>query len=269
MTNETLKLFDLRGKVAVVTGGGSGLGREFCDVLAESGANIVCPDIYQERATETCELLKKYGGQYAALQTDVSQYNQVQALFQRIMDTFGRIDILVNNAGVAPPSVLIDQIDLTDWHHVIDVDLNGVFYCMKEGLKIMRRQKSGIVINISSVFGVGSDEPEILAQAPYVAAKHAVIGLTKQAAAEYSPFGIRVNCIAPGFIEGTRLPEGSEKRRGQKEKQERQNLLLSRIPLERPGKPHELRALLLLLASPGSSYMTGATVLCDGGFTIW
>ncbi len=123
------------------------------------------------------------------------------------MAKFGKLDILVNNAGIAPPPALIDQTDLKDWHKVIDVDLNGVFYCMKDGLGIMRRQKSGVVVNVASNLGVSASSPEILAQSPYVAAKHGVVGLTRQGAAEYGQFNIRVNCIAPGFHTGTRLAE--------------------------------------------------------------
>src|SRR4030042_3492252 len=191
MSGDLNKLFDLNGKVALVTGGGSGLGREFCDVLAEFGADVICPDIRKERAEETCEIIKKYGHKTLALQVDVSKYDQVQAMFRQVLSQFGKLDILVNNAGIAPPSVLIDRIELEDWHRVIDIDLHGAFYCLKEALRIMRKQRKGIIINISSILGFSALEPEILAQAPYVAVKHAVIGLTQQAAAEYGQYGIR------------------------------------------------------------------------------
>jgi NAD(P)-dependent dehydrogenase (short-subunit alcohol dehydrogenase family) len=261
--------FDLTGRVAVVTGGGSGLGREFCDVLAEFAADVVCVDIYPDRAEETCEIIKKYGHRALPMKVDVSKYDQVQAMFKQVMADFGRLDILVNNAGVAPPPLLIDQTALKDWYRVIDTDLNGVFYCLKEGLAIMKKQKRGSVINISSVAGLFAEEPDTMPQSPYVAAKHAVIGLTKQAAAEYGQFGIRVNCIAPGLHVGTRLPEsqGNVLRKG-KEAEAHLQMIASKIALRRVGAPKEMKGLLLYLASDSSSYMTGATIVHDGGMSL-
>ena len=144
MTGETQTLFDISGRVALVTGGGSGLGRDFCEVLAEYGADVICPDLYKERAEETCEIIGKYGHRTLALGVDVSKYDQVQAMFQQVEAAFGRLDILVNNAGVTAPPAIIDQIDVGNWHKAIDVDLHGVFYCMKEGLKIMMKQTPAI-----------------------------------------------------------------------------------------------------------------------------
>jgi NAD(P)-dependent dehydrogenase (short-subunit alcohol dehydrogenase family) len=269
MSGELNKLFDLSGKVVLVTGGGSGLGREFCDVLAEFGADVICPDIYKDRAEETCKIIGKYGHKTLALQVDVSKYDQVQAMFKQALSRFGKLDILVNNAGTAPPSVLIDQIELEDWHRVIDIDLHGVFYCLKEGLGIMRKQRKGTIINISSILGFSALEPEILAQAPYVAAKHAVIGLTKQAAAEYGQFGIRVNAIAPGFHRGTRLSESLKVKPSEEEGKKRYETINARTPLGRTAEPKELKGLLLYLASDSSSFMTGEAVVYDGGITIW
>jgi NAD(P)-dependent dehydrogenase (short-subunit alcohol dehydrogenase family) len=262
-------LFDLSGKTAIVTGGGSGLGREFCEVLAEFGAGVACVDLYPDRADETVEIIKKYGGKSLSIAADVARYEQVQAAFTQVMAEFGRLDILVNNAGIAPPSVLIDQTELSDWHKVIDVDLHGVFYCLKEGLGIMRKQKSGVIINVASNLGVSAYPPEILAQSPYVAAKHAVIGLTREAAAEYGQFGIRVNCLAPGFHRGTRLPESLGIKRDTKESEARDLLIKSRTPLGRTGEPGELKSLLLCLASDSTSFTTGAIIVSDGGWVVW
>ena len=143
MTEERHQLFDLNGRVAMVTGGGSGLGREFCDVLAEFGADVVCPDIYKDRAEETCEIIRKYGHNALPMEVDVSQYDQVQAMFRQVESSFGRLDVLVNNAGITASSAVIDQTDISDWHRVLNVNLHGVFYCMKESLKIMMKQKRG------------------------------------------------------------------------------------------------------------------------------
>jgi NAD(P)-dependent dehydrogenase (short-subunit alcohol dehydrogenase family) len=261
-------MFNLAGRVAVVTGGGSGLGREFCDVLAEYGASVVCVDVRLDRAEETCAILKKYGRESLAMQIDVSKYQQVQDLFKQVINRFGRLDILVASAGVAPPVVLIDEIELDDWHRVIDIDLNGVFYCLKESLGIMKKQGKGSIITISSVAGLIAVPPQGMPQAAYVAAKHAVIGLTKQAAAEFGQFGIRANCIAPGLHLPTSLPESM----GYKSKKDQGKidmaLFTSNIPLRRAGAPREMKGLLLFLASDASSYMTGATLVQDGGLSI-
>jgi NAD(P)-dependent dehydrogenase (short-subunit alcohol dehydrogenase family) len=269
MSGEVQKLNNLTGKTAVVTGGGSGIGREFCDVLAEFGADVVCLDFYLDRAEETCRMIKKYGRRTLPLQADVSDYAQVKNTFKKVKEEFGRLDILVNNAGIAPPSVLIHKTEVEDWRRVIDIDLSGVFYCLKEGLGIMVQQKSGSVINIASNLGVAAIEPAILAQSPYVAAKHGVIGLTRQAAAEYGQFGIRVNCIAPGFHKGTRLPESLKIKPEAKEAEERKKLLFSRTPLGRTADASELKGLLLYLASENSSFTTGAVIVSDGGMTAW
>jgi NAD(P)-dependent dehydrogenase (short-subunit alcohol dehydrogenase family) len=270
MSEAIYPLFDLTGRVAVVTGGGSGLGREFCDVLAEFGADVVCPDIYKDRAEETCEIIKKHGHKTLALEVDVSKYDQVQAMFARVMADFGRLDILVNNAGIAPPTVFTDAVELKDWHRVIDVDLHGVFYCLKEGLGIMKKQGKGSIINISSTSGLYANDPAFLPQAAYVAAKHAVVGLTKQAAAEFGQYGIRVNCIAPGLHVGTRLPEsqGPVIKRTEEEAKVREQSIASRIALRRPGQPKEMKGLMLYLASDSSSFVTGAVIVEDGGMSI-
>jgi NAD(P)-dependent dehydrogenase (short-subunit alcohol dehydrogenase family) len=267
MSGEVQQLNDLSGKVALVTGGGSGLGREFCDVLAEYGADIVCPDIFLERSQETCQSIEKYGHCTLPLKVDVSDYTQVKNMFRKVLEEFGKLDILVNNAGIAPPSAFIHETDVEDWRRVIDVDLNGVFYCMKEGLGIMAQQKRGVVVNIASVLGVGAIEPAILAQCPYTAAKHGVVGLTKQAAAEYGQFGVRVNCIAPGFYKGTRLPESLKIKPSAAQAAERAKLILSRTPLGRTADASELKGLLLYLASENSRFTSGAIIVSDGGMT--
>jgi NAD(P)-dependent dehydrogenase (short-subunit alcohol dehydrogenase family) len=264
----TQGMFDLSGKVAVVTGGGSGLGKEFCDVLAEYGAGVACVDIRLERAEEVCAMIKKHGQATLALQTDVSKYDQVKNMYAGVMEKFGRVDILVTSAGVAPPVVLIDEIELDDWQRVIDIDLNGVFYCLKEGLGIMKKQRRGSIITISSVAGLIAVPPTGMPQAAYVAAKHGVVGLTKQAAAEFGQFGIRANCIAPGLHLPTGLPESM----GYKSKNDtgkiEMSAFTSNIPLRRAASPGEMKGLVLFLASDASSYVTGATIVEDGGLSI-
>ena len=262
-------LFDLSGKVAVVTGGGSGLGREFCDVLAQYGADVVCADIVLSRAEDTCQTIETYGHRALAVETDVTRYDQVQSLFSQVVRSLGRVDILVNNAGISLPSVTIGQIPVKDWHEVIDVNLHGVFYCLKEGLEIMKRQGNGCVVNIASIFGLQASNPAVVSVPPYVASKFAVVGLTKEAAAEYGQYGIRVNCIAPGFFLGTRLGQRSADSTPPPASGQRVAALASRTPLGRTGRPEELKGLLLFLVSNGSSYLTGQVIAEDGGWTVW
>jgi NAD(P)-dependent dehydrogenase (short-subunit alcohol dehydrogenase family) len=273
MQKENRDLFDLSGKVAIVTGGGSGLGREFCDVLAEYGTDVVCPDYYKDRAEETCRIIKKYGHKTLPIKADISRYEDVQRVFRQVVDTFGKIDILVNNAGISTVSRPIGEVELEDWHAVIDTNLNGTFYCLKECLPIMKQQNSGVIINISSVLGVHVTEPAMLSVPPYVASKFAIVGLTKEAASEYAQYGIRVNAIAPGFHHGTRIGErpGKPQQSPPPATPPTGELPLSvaRTPLQRTAEPGELKALLLYLAGDSSGFMTGQVLVHDGGLSIW
>ncbi len=269
MTEQLHPLFDLSGRVALVTGGGSGLGREFCEILAEFGADVVCPDVRKDRAEETCEIIKKYGRRALPLELDVSNCEQVQAMFKKIEDTFGQLDILVNNAGIRSRPALIHEMDLEDWHRVIAVNLHGVFYCTREAVKMMMKQNKGSIINIASILGTHGLNPDIDAAANYGVSKAAVIGLTRQSAAEYGRYNIRVNCIAPGWYFGTRLASDAGIIRSEEVVKARTELLSSKTPLKRTGEPRELRGILLYLASDASNFMTGQIIACDGGWTCW
>ncbi len=267
MSKEVHPLFDLTGKVAIVTGGGSGLGREFCEILAEFGARVICSDLYQDRAEETCVKLRTYGPGARAVRVDVTNYDQVQTLFREVEAAFGKLDILVNNAGIINRRSAIDEMDIKDWHKVLDVNIHGVFYCMKEGLRIMKKQRGGSVINIASITGICGIGPDVGLLAPYVTSKSAVIGLTRQGAAEYGSFGVRVNAIAPGWHLGTRLASDAGVKRTEEEVNSFRELLSSKTPLGRTGEPKELRGLLLYLASDASSFVTGQIIASDGGWT--
>ncbi|PKN30189.1 MAG: NAD(P)-dependent oxidoreductase [Deltaproteobacteria bacterium HGW-Deltaproteobacteria-21] len=259
-------LFDLSGKLAIVTGGGSGLGREFCDVLAEFGADIVCSDLNRERAEETCAIVRSYGINARAVEMDVSKYDQVQAMFELVERTFGRLDVLINNAGIINKRSPIHQLDPIEWHRVVNVNLHGTFYCMKEGLSLMMKQGKGSIINNASVTGLCGTEPEVGMIAPYATSKSAVIGLTRQAAAEYGRYGIRVNSIAPGWHLGTNLGSSSGTKRSEEELKAWRQLLDSKTPMRRTGDPRELRGLVLYLASDASSFVTGQVIASDGGW---
>ena len=267
MSGEIRRFFNLHAKVALVTGGGSGLGREFCQVLAEFGADVVCVDRYKERAEETCRIIKKYHHQMLPIQADVSQHDQVKLAFQKVEDNFGRLDVLVNNAGVSTPSVPIEQIDIGEWHRVLNINLNGAFYCMKKALRIMLKQSKGSIINISSVAGLRGVDPVFLSTAPYEVSKAALNGLTMQGAAEYGQYGIRVNCIAPGWHFGTKLALDAGVKRNEEELKKLMHIISTRTPMRRTGKPEELKGLLLYLASDASSFVTGQIIAHDGGWT--
>jgi len=260
-------LFDLTGKVSLITGAGSGLGRIFCEAMAEHGSDVVCSDINESWAEETAGMIAKYGVKTLVVKADVSKQDEVIALFRKVDQEFGRLDVLFNNAGIATKGAKIHEMRLEDWNKVIGVNLTGTFLCMQEGIKLMLRQKSGSIINISSILGLMAVEPDILAIQHYIASKHGVIGLTKTAAVQYGPDNIRVNAIAPGFYGGTKL--GDVEERTEEEAQAWAEKAIPLIPLRRFGQPEELKGLAVLLASDASSYITGATYVTDGGWCAW
>ena len=260
-------LFDLTGKVSLVTGAGSGLGRIFCEVMAEQGSSVVCSDINEAWAEETAEMIKKHGTKTLVVKADVSKQDDVKALFRKTDQEFGKLDVQFNNAGLATKGAKIHEMPLEDWNKVIGVNLTGVFLCMQEGIKLMLRQKNGSIINIASILGLVAADPDILAIQHYIASKHGVIGLTKTAAVQYGPDNIRVNAIAPGFYAETKL--GDVEGRTDEEDQAFAEKVIQLTPLKRFAQPQELKGLALLLASDASSFITGATYVTDGGWCAW
>ena len=261
-------LFNLTGKVSLVTGAGSGLGRTICEALAEHGSDVISSDMNEAWAVETADLVAQYGVRTKAIKADVSKQNEVKALFRKVSREFGRLDVLFNNAGIATKGVRIHEMRLEDWKRVIDVNLTGTFLCMQEGIKLMLRQKSGSIINMSSILGLVAADPDILALQHYTASKHGIIGLTRTAAVQYGPDNIRVNAIAPGFYAGTRLGDAEERTEAQT--QAWANKVLALTPNKRFATPEELKGLAVLLASDdASSFITGAVIVTDGGWTAW
>jgi NAD(P)-dependent dehydrogenase (short-subunit alcohol dehydrogenase family) len=261
------EIFHLTGKVSLITGAGSGLGRVFCEAMAEHGSDVICSDINEDWARETASLITKYGIKTLAVRADVSKQDEVKALFRQVEQKFGKLDILFNNAGIATRGVKIHEMRLQDWNKVIGVNLTGTFLCMQEGLKLMLRQKCGSIINISSILGLVGVDPDILAIQHYIASKHGIIGLTKVAAAQYGPDNIRVNAIAPGFIADTRL--GDVEKRTEAGARAWAQRVIPLTPLKRFGRPEELKGLAVLLASDASSFITGAVYVIDGGWCAW
>ena len=244
----------LEDLVAIVTGGGRGIGRAAALALAEHGARVVIADLVIDNADGVKAEIEATGREAMSCQLDVTQSAQVVATVESVLRTYGRIDILVNNAGIARDNLLV-RLKEADWDQVLDVDLKGVYHCTKAVLKPMLKQKSGRIINIASIVGLTGN----VGQANYAAAKAGVIGLTKTVAKEVASRGILVNALAPGFID-TEMTAGLE------EKVREQ--LLSQIPVARLGKPEEVAQVIVFLASPAASYITGQTINVDGGMVM-
>jgi gluconate 5-dehydrogenase len=259
--------FDLRGKVALVTGAGRGLGRAFAQFLAEAGADVVCVSRSREPLEKTAELVEHCGSRALSLVADVSKPEEVAHMVTDTLSHFGKLDIAINNAGVIHKPRRFHELPLEEWNYLIAVDLTGVFMCMQKEIEAMTKQQNGTIINITSILGLVGLDPELMPRASYMAAKHGVIGLTRQAALEYARDYIRVNAIAPGWFAGTDL--GRERLAGKapEEFQLREQKIIEFTPLRRKGNIEELKGLLLYLASDASSFVTGQVFVADGGWT--
>ncbi|GIO06304.1 3-oxoacyl-[acyl-carrier-protein] reductase FabG [Brevibacillus reuszeri] len=242
----------LAGKTALVTGASRGIGRAIALKLAEAGANVVVNYAGSEAAAgETVTLIKELGRDAIAVRANVSSTEDVNEMFKAALEHFGTIDILVNNAGITRDNLLM-RMKEDEWDDVIATNLKGVFNCVKAATRPMMKQRSGKIINITSVVGVLGNA----GQANYVAAKAGVIGLTKTAARELASRGITVNAVAPGFIDTEMtavLPE--DVKAG----------LVGQIPLARLGQTDDIASVVLFLASDAANYMTGQTLHVDGG----
>lgn len=242
----------LAGQVALVTGASRGIGKSIALALAEAGANVVINYAGNaEAATQVVEQAKGLGVEALAIQGHVGDSTVFEDMVKQVVDTYGRIDILVNNAGITRDN-LIMRMKESEFDDVIETNLKGVFNGIKAVTRPMMKQRSGKIINISSVVGVLGNA----GQANYVAAKAGVIGLTKSSARELASRNITVNCIAPGFIETDMTEQLSEELR---------QSMLAGIPLARLGSPEEIAKVALFLASDNASYMTGQTLHVDGG----
>jgi len=245
----------LEGKVAVVTGASRGIGRAIALKLADEGAKVVVNySGSQAKAEEVVAMIQENGGEAIAVQASVSQTEEVTALMDTAVKTFGSLDILVNNAGITRDNLLM-RMKEDEWDDVLNTNLKGVFLCTKAVTRQMMKQRAGRIINISSIVGVAGNA----GQANYVAAKAGVIGLTKTTAKELASRNILVNAIAPGFIETEmtdQLPE--ELKQG----------MLTQIPLAKLGQPEDIAKAVAFLASDDADYMTGQTLHIDGGMVM-
>ncbi|MEA0554414.1 3-oxoacyl-[acyl-carrier-protein] reductase [Lysinibacillus irui] len=245
----------LEGKVAVVTGASRGIGRAIALKLADEGAKVVVNySGSQAKAEEVVGIIQENGGEAIAVQASVSKTEEVTALMDAAVKTFGSLDILVNNAGITRDNLLM-RMKEDEWDDVLDTNLKGVFLCTKAVTRQMMKQRAGRIINISSIVGVAGNA----GQANYVAAKAGVIGLTKTTAKELASRNILVNAIAPGFIETEmteQLPEDIKQG------------MLTQIPLAKLGQPEDIAKAVAFLASEDANYMTGQTLHIDGGMVM-
>ncbi|MEL6939583.1 MAG: 3-oxoacyl-[acyl-carrier-protein] reductase [Cyanobacteria bacterium J06598_1] len=244
----------LDGKVAIITGSSRGIGKATAVALAEQGGKVV---VNYARSSEAADAvvaeIEGNGGEAIALQADVSKADQVDALIKGTMDKFGRIDVLVNNAGITRDTLLL-RMKPEDWQAVIDLNLTGVFLCTRAVSKIMLKQRSGRIVNISSVAGLMGNP----GQANYSAAKAGVVGFTKTVAKELAPRGVTANVVAPGFI-------ATDMTGDLKNTEE----ILKFIPLARYGQPEEVAGLIRFLAAdPAAAYITGQVMNVDGGMVM-
>ena len=251
---------NLEGKSALVTGGASGIGRATALAFAREGARVAVADILEEAAQSTVTEIEAMGGQALAIACDVTDDDAVKAMIAATVDAFGSLDCAFNNAGIAPYQVNAGWQKIADvapeaWRRLIDVNLTGVWLCLRHEVAQMRAQSSGgVIINTASILGlVGS-----ATSSAYVAAKHGVVGLTKTAAADHAEDNIRVNAVCPGYIE-TPMTEETMRRRGER--------ILARVPMARMGKAGEIAEAVVWLCSPKASFVTGVSWAVDGGYT--
>lgn len=242
----------LKDKVAIITGAGSGIGRAIAVRFAGEGARVVIAELDESGGSETASLIRSGGGEAVFIKTDVGRADSVAELFGFVDERGWPVDVLVNNAGNAGQLAPIQDHADELWHSILNVHLNGTFYCTREAVRRMLPRRAGSIINLGSVAGLRG----FPGAASYTAAKGAIMAFTKGIALEVAPYGIRVNCIAPGWIETPilgNLPR--EMREG----------MVQMVPLGRIGKPEEVAALALFLASDESSFITGQIISPNGG----
>ena len=245
----------LEGKTAIVTGGSRGIGRAICLALAARGARVVVNFAGNAAAAEeTAAACRALGTEALAVQADVSKEQDCEALFVAALEAFGRVDILVNNAGVTKDTLILRMRE-EDFDRVLDTNLKGAFFCMKQAAKLMMKQRSGRIINISSVVGLRGNAGQV----NYAASKAGLIGMTKSLAKELAPRGVTVNAIAPGFIEtdmtGVLADPVREK-------------LQAEIPMKAFGRPEDVAAAAAFFAEDAAGYVTGQVLCVDGGMAM-
>ncbi len=249
------ELFDLRDQVAIVTGGGRGLGFAMAEALAEAGASVVLASRKLETVERAADALNRAGHRAMALKLDVSSPEDIDTVVHQTQQQWGRIDILINNSGATWGASALDM-PLEAWLKVMRVNVDGTFFMSQRVARVMRELGGGRIINIASVAGLMGTDPRAMDAVGYSTSKGAIIAMTRDLAFKWASYNIRVNAIAPGFIP-TKMSQGLIEHHG--------DLLRANIPLTRFGTPDDVKGVALLLASRASNYMTGAVLTVDGG----
>ena len=244
-------------KVAFVTGAGSGIGRATAQAFAREGAVVIATDLSEVNARETVSMIEAAGGRGLAIRCDVTQTDEVQAALNRGVQEFGRLDFAFNNAGSEQPIVATADLTEQTWGRIVDVNLSGVFLCMKHEIPLILRSGGGVIVNTASGAGVKG----FAGQAAYAAAKHGVIGLTKSAALDYAAQNLRINAVCPGIIETSMMDRFTG---GTSEGRER---VIAQEPIGRMGKAEEIAAAVVWLCSQQAAFVVGHAMVIDGGQT--
>jgi NAD(P)-dependent dehydrogenase (short-subunit alcohol dehydrogenase family) len=249
---------EFTGKVAFVTGAANGIGRAAAVAFAREGASVVVADVSQQGNEVTARMIEELGGRALAVRCDVAQAGDVEAVLNKTIEAFGRLDVAFNNAGVEQPITATADIRGVEWNRIVDINLRGVFLCMKYEIPLMLQQGGGAIVNTSSGAGVKG----FAGQAAYAASKHGVVGLTKSAALDYAHSKIRINAVCPGIIATPMMERFTGGTPGGEQR------VIAQEPVGRMGTPEEIAAAVVWLCSDAASFVTGHAMIVDGGQTV-